>query len=91
MVTLSGAHYRVNDGKWPLPETDHPEYETLGAFGAMALNDNAESIIKCNDICNRYGLDTMSIGSTIAWAIECYERGLFKIWCQARIAPNILH
>jgi aldehyde:ferredoxin oxidoreductase len=72
-----GAHYRVNDGKWPLPETDRPEYETLGAFGAMTLNDNAESIIKCNDICNRYGLDTMSIGSTIAWAIECYETGIF--------------
>lgn len=72
-----GAHYSVQTGKWPLPETDRPEYETLGAFGAMALNDNAESIIKCNDICNRYGLDTMSVGSTIAWAIECYEKGIF--------------
>jgi aldehyde:ferredoxin oxidoreductase len=71
-----GAHYSVNEGKWPLAETDRPEYETLGAFGAMALNDNAESIIKCNDICNRYGLDTMAVGSTIAWAIECYENGL---------------
>jgi aldehyde:ferredoxin oxidoreductase len=72
-----GAHYSVREGKWPLPETDRPEYETLGAFGGMALNDNAESIIKCNDICNRYGLDTMSTGSTIAWAIECYEKGIF--------------
>ncbi len=72
-----GAHYSVKEGKWPLPETDRPEYETLGAFGAMALNDNAESIIKCNDICNRYGLDTMSVGPTIAWAIECYEKGIF--------------
>jgi len=72
-----GALYIVNEGKWPLAETARPEYETLGAFGAMALNDNAEAIIKCNDICNRYGLDTMSVGSTIAWAIECYEKGLF--------------
>ncbi len=72
-----GAHYSVSEGKWPLPETDRPEYETLGAFGAMSLNDNAESIIKCNDICNRYGLDTMSVGPTIAWAIECYEKGIF--------------
>jgi aldehyde:ferredoxin oxidoreductase len=71
-----GAHYSVHEGKWPLAETVRPEYETLGAFGAMALNDNAESIIKCNDICNRYGLDTMSIGSTISWAIECYEKGI---------------
>jgi aldehyde:ferredoxin oxidoreductase len=72
-----GAHYIVDEGKWPLAETDRPEYETLGAFGAMSLNDNAESIIKCNDICNRYGLDTMSVGPTIAWAIECYEKGIF--------------
>ena len=74
-----GALYSVNDGKWMLPETVRPEYETLGAFGAMALNDNAESIIKCNDICNHYGLDTMSTGSTIAWAIECYEKGILTI------------
>ena len=72
-----GAHYGVKEGRWPLSDAARPEYETLGAFGAMALNDNAESIIKCNDICNRYGLDTMSIGSTIAWAIECYEKGIF--------------
>lgn len=73
-----GARYRVAEGKWPLEETDRPEYETLGAFGTMALNDNAESIIKCNDICNRAGLDTMSVGSTIVWAIECYENGLIS-------------
>lgn len=72
-----GAHYSVKEGKWLLQDTERPEYETLGAFGAMMLNDNAEAIIKCNDICNRCGLDTMSVGSTIAWAIECYEKGLF--------------
>jgi aldehyde:ferredoxin oxidoreductase len=72
-----GAHYKVDDGKWPVGETDRPEYETLAAFGTMALNDDVESIIKCNDICNRYGLDTISVGCTIAWAIECYENGIF--------------
>jgi aldehyde:ferredoxin oxidoreductase len=72
-----GAHYKVEDGKWPVGETDRPEYETLAAFGSMALNDDAESIIKCNDICNRYGLDTISVGATVAWAIECYEKGIF--------------
>ncbi|MBN2062034.1 MAG: aldehyde ferredoxin oxidoreductase family protein [Deltaproteobacteria bacterium] len=71
-----GAHYRVDDGKWPLGETDRPEYETLGAFGAMLLNSDIESIMKCNDICNRYGLDTISTGATISWAMECYENGL---------------
>jgi len=72
-----GAHYKVDDGKWPVGETDRPEYETLAAFGTMTLNDDAESIIKCNDICNRYGLDTISVGCTVAWAIECYENGIF--------------
>jgi aldehyde:ferredoxin oxidoreductase len=72
-----GAHYQVDSGKWPVGETDRPEYETLAAFGTMTLNDNAESIIKCNDICNRYGLDTISVGCTVAWAIECYENGIF--------------
>ncbi len=73
-----GAHYRVDEGKWPVGETDRPEYETLGAFGSMILNDDVESIIKCNDICNRNGLDTISVGATIAWAVECYENGLLS-------------
>jgi aldehyde:ferredoxin oxidoreductase len=71
-----GAHYKVEDGKWPVGETDRPEYETLAAFGTMTLNDDVESIIKCNHICNRYGLDTISVGATVAWAIECYENGI---------------
>jgi aldehyde:ferredoxin oxidoreductase len=62
---LAGADYSVPDGKWPLKETYRPEYETASAFGAMCLNDNAESIIKCNDISNRYGLDTISTGATV--------------------------
>jgi aldehyde:ferredoxin oxidoreductase len=53
-----------------------PEYETAAAFGMLLLNSNPESIIKCNDICNRYGLDTISTGATIAWAMECYEKGI---------------
>jgi aldehyde:ferredoxin oxidoreductase len=73
-----GAGYEVKDGKWPLERTFRPEYETMGAFGALLLNDDVESIIKCNDICNRYGLDTISVGSTVAWAAECYERGVFS-------------
>ena len=72
-----GANYRVTEGKWPVGDTDRPEYETLAAFGTMALNDDIESIIKCNDICNRYGLDTISVGGTVTWAIECYENGIF--------------
>jgi len=53
-----------------------PEYETMAAFGTMLVNDSVESIIYANNICDRYGLDTISAGCTIAFAMECYEKGL---------------
>ena len=53
-----------------------PEYETLASFGTMCLNNNTESIAMINYICNRYGIDTISAGCTISFAIECYENGL---------------
>lgn len=53
-----------------------PEYETQGSFGANCGNSNAESINMANDICNRNGLDTISAGSVMAFAIELYENGV---------------
>lgn len=53
-----------------------PEYETQGSFGAMCLNTNAESIAMANHICNSYGLDTISAGCVISFALECYENGI---------------
>ncbi len=72
-----GGHMKEGKGEYKYEAGVHkPEYETLGAFGPMCLNDNLASIIKANDICNRSGTDTISTGSTIAFAIECYEKGL---------------
>ncbi|MFW6125793.1 MAG: aldehyde ferredoxin oxidoreductase family protein, partial [Chloroflexota bacterium] len=72
-----GGLMKAGNGKYRYRAAVHkPEYETLGSFGAMCLNDNLESIIKANDLCNSYGLDTISAGATIAFAIECYENGL---------------
>ena len=56
--------------------TRRPEYETTAMFGTNCLNNNLESIIKAGDICDRYGIDTISAGAAIALAIECYEKGL---------------
>ncbi|MBN1189164.1 MAG: aldehyde ferredoxin oxidoreductase family protein [Dehalococcoidales bacterium] len=53
-----------------------PEYETQGSFGANCGNTNTESINMVGDICNRYGVDTISGGSVMAFAIECYENGI---------------
>ena len=57
-------------------ESHQPEYETAAVFGSMLLNNNYPSIIAANDICNRSGLDTISTGGAVAFAIECFEHGL---------------
>ena len=71
-----GGLMSVPGGKYRLKEGHKPEYETLAAFGSMTLNDDIESIIKANEICNRSGLDTISAGATIAFAVECFENGI---------------
>ena len=72
-----GAHMKEGTDDYEYEEGGHrPEYETLAMFGCNCLNNNIESIIKVNDICNRYGIDTISAGAVIAFTIECYENGL---------------
>jgi aldehyde:ferredoxin oxidoreductase len=58
--------------------THKTEYETLAAFGTMCLNSDLGSIVQATDICNKYGLDTISAGCTIAFAMECYENGIIN-------------
>ena len=53
-----------------------PEYETVAAFGSLCLNDNLSSIVEANDLCNRYGIDTISLGVSIAFAMEANQKGL---------------
>jgi aldehyde:ferredoxin oxidoreductase len=53
-----------------------PEYETLAALGPNCGIDNLKAICKGNERCNALGLDTISTGSALAFAMECYEKGL---------------
>jgi len=53
-----------------------PEYESLGALGVMCGIDNLEAITLAHFLSNEYGLDVISTGSTIAFAMECYEKGV---------------
>lgn len=72
-----GAIIRQNVGPYAIKDEMHrPEYQSLAALGAMLMNDNLEAVIKSNDICNRYGIDTVGVGGAIAMAMECYEKGL---------------
>ena len=57
-------------------ETHKPEYETIQAFGALVLNKSRDAIYEINELLNRAGMDTISAGNTVAWAIECYENGI---------------
>ena len=57
-------------------ESRAPEYETLWSFGGQCGNDNLSAIIAAEDLCDRYGLDTISTGNSIGFAMECFEKGL---------------
>ncbi len=75
-----GGKVTQRSGKFPLELNNgighKPEYETLAMFGSNLLNDDLPSIVKVNEICNNLGIDTISVGAVIAYAIECYENGL---------------
>jgi aldehyde:ferredoxin oxidoreductase len=53
-----------------------PEYESIGVLGPLAGMDDIRVVAHSNELCNALGLDTISTGGTIAWALECAERGL---------------
>ncbi|MHA1323943.1 MAG: aldehyde ferredoxin oxidoreductase family protein [Candidatus Helarchaeota archaeon] len=72
-----GREIVIESGPFKM-EGPGPEYETLAAFGSLCDNDNLESICVANDWCNKYGMDTISVGSTVAWAIEAYEKGILS-------------
>ncbi len=59
-------------------EVDGPEYETLYSLGSACEIDDIEAVSKGNEICDRLGLDTISAGLTISWAMEAYEKGLIE-------------
>ena len=74
-----GRVVEINEGKY---KTDGliggPEYETIGMLGSNLLVGNIEAIAKSNELCNRYGMDTITTGSVIGMTMECYEKGLLS-------------
>ena len=71
-----GGYVRITEGEFAGTEGDRPEYSTLVAFGPGCGNDNLASILKANEMCNLYGLDTIDTGNLIAFSMELYERGI---------------
>ncbi len=70
---------KVEGGPWKVdPRYGGPEYETLAAFGSYCGVSDLGAIAKANELCSKYGVDTISCGATIAWAMEAYQRGLIQ-------------
>ena len=69
VVEIKGGPFQVD------PLYGGPEYESICTLGSYCGIDNLPAIAKANELCNKYGLDTMSTGATIAWAMEAFEAG----------------
>ncbi len=72
VVEISSGDYSVD------PVYGGPEYETISTFGSYCGIDDLAAISHANQICNMYGVDTISCGATIAFAMECYEKGIIN-------------
>jgi aldehyde:ferredoxin oxidoreductase len=67
----------IPEGQFPTdPHYGGPEYETLATLGSYCGVDDLAAVCKANEYCNKYSLDTISCGATIAWAMDCFEKGL---------------
>jgi len=71
-----GRVVKVESGPYAGVEGAGPEYETLALLGSNLLIDNLEALCFANELCNRFGLDTMSTGGAIAYGMEAYEKSL---------------
>ncbi|MGM0602420.1 MAG: aldehyde ferredoxin oxidoreductase family protein [Bacillota bacterium] len=73
-----GRIAEVKEGKYRTPQHEGAEYETIAAFTAFVLNEDMDIAVHCDYLCNEYGIDTISTGASIAFAMECYEHGLLS-------------
>ena len=70
VVEVSEGPYQID------PRYGGPEYESIATLGSYCGVSDLLAVAKANELCNKYGLDTISCGATIAWAMECFENGL---------------
>ena len=67
----------IKDGAYKVdPRYGGPEYETLGTFGSYCGIDDLAAVSLANQICNEYAVDSIAAGATIAFAMECFEKGV---------------
>jgi len=71
-----GMLHKPVQTRWGDVWTRGPEYETTYSLGSLCFNDDPEMLLKANDQAEEYGMDTLSLGVSIAFAMECAERGI---------------
>jgi aldehyde:ferredoxin oxidoreductase len=97
MACARWAH--VPEGKFETPEHGGTEYESISCFTAYVLNQDMDAAVHSTYLCNELGLDTISTGSMIAFAMECFEKGILQqekldgydlTWGNAAVLPEIV-
>lgn len=77
-VLRCGRIVEVKNGKWKTPVHEGAEYESICAFTYFVLNEDMDAAVHATYLCNEYGLDTISAGAVIAFAMDCYDSGILK-------------
>ena len=94
-----GRIAEVKEGLYKTPSHEGAEYETISAFTAFVLNEDVDVAVHCDYLCNEYGIDTISTGAAIAFAMECYENNILTdedvnnldlSWGNSRILPKLV-
>ncbi len=95
-----GRVTKVDEGKYTTGITAGPEYETLAMLGSLCMIDDLKAINYANYLCNLYGMDTITTGSVIAFAMEAFEKGIITMdnsdglelsWGNADAAIELIH
>jgi len=71
--------FSIPEGRYRGMKGEGPEYASIGSLGTKLGNLDLENIIAGTELCNRHGLDTISTGSYVAWAMELYQRGIIDL------------
>lgn len=75
-MTRCGQVHVVQDGPYAGSKSEGPEYETIWAFGPQVGNTDADATVEADRLCDLFGLDTISAGSVIGFAMELFQRGI---------------
>jgi aldehyde:ferredoxin oxidoreductase len=94
-----GRKVRVDGGEYPTPEHGGAEYESISCFTAYVQNEDMDAAVHCSQLCNEYGVDTISTGAAIAFLMECAEAGYLEAsavgdldlsWGNAKVLPVLV-